>query len=841
MIKIKILSLLISLTLTSQVWAAAWDQSMPLQSSEQQAEAFLKIRALIPSMSQGASRYAFNPVQLLQNQVKIESLMAENSTYAELKNARQDLVNFTVLAGVKESGDMAAKQNNWSKWIESSTAIAHHAGVHSEASAVQKIQELIASPWLGKSQGLVVGLAQLLPNELKKEFFAMPLPAKVEALEKHLPVEVVSQGFVPARLGWNDSEISKTEIINRLKLSVQAEQVFTALIVYHYSLSQNDLAAPKDYLNKWQLAGPAKKTLEQVFNSQVSKLIPAEQKAPEVSLVIREIPPMVGVFRGFAGNDCSTYCSFPFVNAPNEYTFLVYDAKGGIKGYVQGTKVLVHGRAAFYLHTVVGPRMSHEDALNIMRVLNQEKSHMGWSEILLPTPDKISGLVNSMVVQDAMRAVISSEKVPMDYQDGEIRQTLKSEFKLQKKYDDADENKQGNRLVVAKLGPEVSVNRGQSGGLEKVDGRIDKNELIGMLLQLGKESNNRLMIDALVAHAGLDSVGVQTLIRKMQNYSQYPAQHFIEDFAENLKKEGFTFKDDYFQKNISLVAMGLLRSPDLSANKKLLYATLESLYEQRQLGTAEDFLEKNKNLYADKKVSDAFFRAYYNDYHEAELKVSASLRLALGVRAQNILADPELLSFIMVSEQATNVLRDFLLERPLMSRGLESSPAGRKLLGVREDYRKKLNIVLSELLKADSEQTFVRILDDRVSEVFKLGLLGRVDIQRKLMAAGLTHYLSLKPKTTLYIARPLFDEKGYEREASRLMPYVVRSAELAALNRNILMMVNNTGGEKLLEAAEPAIMAGLRQRSDLLEINVRTYPGLQKLKSLPQLRCERLF
>jgi hypothetical protein len=123
MIKIKILSLLISLTLTSQVWAAAWDQSMPLQSSEQQAEAFLKIRALIPSMSQGASRYAFNPVQLLQNQVKIESLMAENSTYAELKNARQDLVNFTVLAGVKESGDMAAKQNNWSKWIESSTAI----------------------------------------------------------------------------------------------------------------------------------------------------------------------------------------------------------------------------------------------------------------------------------------------------------------------------------------------------------------------------------------------------------------------------------------------------------------------------------------------------------------------------------------------------------------------------------------------------------------------------------------------------------------------------------------------------------------------------------------------
>jgi hypothetical protein len=842
MMKIKFYALLICFTITSQVWAAAWDQSMPLESSKQQAEAFLKIRSLIPSMSAGAARYSFNPVQLLENQAKIENMMAADPTYAKLKRAHRDLVTFTVLAGAQDSRDTSDKADNWNKWIQSSTEVARKAGVNSQASVVQKIQELIASPWLGKSQGIVVGLAQLLPNELKKDFFALPLAAKVEMLEKNLPAEVVSQGFAPARLGWNDAEISKAEIINRLKASVQTEQVFTALLVYHYSLLQGELATPKDYLAKWHLEGSAKKTLEQAFNSQVSKLVPTEQKAAEVALVLREISPVVGMFRGFAGNDCSTLRSFPFVNSPNEFTFLVYDGKGGIKGYAQGTKIFTNNRPAFYLHTIVGPRISGEDSFNILRVLNQEKGNMGWSEILLPSLEKIGGLVNSVAVREVLKEVISAEKVPLYYQDAELRKNLKTAFNIFKTYDDADENKEGYRMATARLGSAIPVNRTQSLGLEKVDSRIDKNELIGMLLQLGKDiETNRPMIDALVAHAGLNSESVQILIRKMFNYSQYPAPHFIADFAENLKKEGFAFKEGYFQKNLSLVAVGLLRSPDLKTDRKLVQATLEALYDQHDITRAEDFLKKNKTLYTDKKISDAFFRAYYNDVHEADLQASEALKIALEMRPQNILADPELLSFIMISEQGRNVLRDFLIERPLMSRGLEASVPGRKLIDIRNQFRNKMNIVLAELLKADSEREFVRILETRVGEVFKMGMLERMDLSSKLMAMSLTHYLSLKPSKSLYIPRSNFGEKGYERDLRRIMPALLKAESPEGLEANLRWFYGKSGGAQLLETMEPAIRAGLRQRPDLLTMNIESFEHLPKWKPLLQLRCEMLF
>ncbi len=72
--------------LTNFLWAAPWDESMPIETAEGKAEAFIKISSLIPTMIEGAVRYGVNPVKLFENQVQIEELMKMDPHYQTLQS-----------------------------------------------------------------------------------------------------------------------------------------------------------------------------------------------------------------------------------------------------------------------------------------------------------------------------------------------------------------------------------------------------------------------------------------------------------------------------------------------------------------------------------------------------------------------------------------------------------------------------------------------------------------------------------------------------------------------------------------------------------------------------------
>lgn len=835
--------------LSSQLWAAAWEQNVPLQSSEQKAEAFLRIRALIPSMADGAVRYGFDPVTLLDHQVQIEKMLAKDPTYLSLKSSHGKLMEFSIFDGAVPSTESSEKNLNWKAWQERSAQTVLSLGLTTPPLIKEEIQKTLGSSLLGKSQGIIVGLAQLLPAHLKKDFFSMPLDAKVDLLKQHLPPEIISQGFAPARLGWKDTEISREEIIDRLKSSVGIEQRLSILLVHHFS-QQGAGALPKDYLTQWTLESAHKKTLEQWFNANVAKLIPTEQAAAPPSLVLREVPPVVAMFRGFAGNDCSTICSFPFVNSPNEYTFLIYDSKGGIKGYAQGTKVLVQGENAFYLHTIAGPRVSTVDTLNVIKTFMSQRKSMGFAEILLPPMEKIEGLINFIPVREAIKQVMSSSTEPITYQDSALRDQFKSAFRISKTYDDAASNPFGYRINESKLGDPVKVMTKILPGLDQIQTQMDRSSLIAMLLQMGKSyDKNKMMIDALAPHAGVSSADVRKLIQVAQNHEHLATQPLAEKMESTLRNLGFNFKEGYFKANISLIAHGLLLSPDILTKPALVDTVIQNLLEQREIAGPEKFLLKHPGYFKNSTLSAAFFRAFYNDIHEAQFQESSALREALRQNPKAILTNGELLTVLQKSAKAMEVLTTFVMDHSAWAQVIPRV-AGRELLNARQEQVNLRDFFFKKLNSSKNEAEY----DQRLSEMnLKMSAQGMSSnavsrIKKDIYVSTMDLYTSFNPKNSVHtifynLLTQTRSGEDVQRALRKLLPMVLKSGSTYQLNSYLETAAQLKVQSGTPTAVDRIVREALMERSDRESLKSslnKHFPDL-KLDHSKSLRCEGLL
>lgn len=732
------------------LWAAGWSQNLPLNTSEDKALAFLKVRALIPSMADGAIRYGFDPVTLFEHQIQIEKMMSQDSHFQNLKNERGDLLEFSIYEIDESEKGISEKEKSWKNWQDWAAKFLVHHNLITEKQIVDEIKRVLDSNLFGKSQGIVVGLSSLVPGNLKKQLFAAPLNSKIDILVQHLPEDVISHGFSPSKLGWSDTSISKSEVISRLKSAIEIEQRMNALLIHHFSSVTGD-GGPKAYLQKWDLDASKKKTIEQWFNSNISKMIPNEVKIVDPVLIMREVPPVVSIFRGFAGNDCSTICSFPFVNSPNEFTFLVYDSKGGIKGYVQGTKIMAEGADSFYLHTIAGPRFSKNDAISIINVFHQERERWGFKEILLPSLDKVDALVNFLPVREAISEVISKNSKRIQYGDIEIREGFKKSFNITKNYDDASSNTQGFKVNEASLSQPLKIVYGDSLSLDKVETQMDRNSLILMLLQMGKRyDKNRQIINALAPHAGIEVVELKELISTAENFEKLNSSRLIEKMEAALKARGFNFKEGYFKKNIAVISLGLLRSPDVLTDMALAETVVSSLIDQRELDSVERFLSLHPELFRSEKIVNSFFRAFYIDIHEAQFLESSSLKNALNYNPKAILKNSELLEILTRAPKAREVLIAYVETNPIWATTV-SPKAGRAILASIQE-----NILLRDkfyklLLSSKTEMEFESILSKISSELSQSGLSSSKisKIRSLILSQAVDHYIQLKPQVSI--------------------------------------------------------------------------------------------
>lgn len=846
-------SIVAILLFSLQAWSGTWEETLALQTPEAKAQAFLKVRAMIPSIADGAVRYEFDPLALLNSQLVIESLVQNDALYQELKKNHTELLEFKVFDAAAMDADQAKKIANWQAAMTQAEQFAKSAGIYSQQALLNEMQKILASPYLGKSQGIVTGLAQLLPAPLKKEFFALPVDKKVAVLQQHLPAEVVSQGFAANRLGWSDLEISKQEIISRLQQAVAAEQDLTKILIAHYA--QQGGGEAKDYLQKLPQDLQNRKTLEQLFASNIAKQIPTDKSSAvsaEPALVMREASPIIAMFRGFAGNDCSTYCSFPFVHSPNEYTFIVYDNKGSVKGYIQGTKVFVDTKAVFYLHTIAGPRISSKDTFRIIKTLLQETKAIGFTDVLLPAMDKIDGLVNFMPIRDAIKQVYVDSPKALNYADSPLREKFKSTFQLYKNYDDAAANLFGYQIDREKLNFNIHVQRGLAPGLESLDARVDKNALVGMLMQMGKSyQKNKAMIEAIAQQEGISASQISQLIFQAKNVGRLPSRAFAASMQKAMTDAGFDFKEGYFENNISLIALGLLQSPDVKDNPILAEKVLFSLLDQREIIPVHDFLQTNPKVLARTSLVQAFLGALYGDVHEADLKDSPILAEVLKRHPQTVLKDASVLAFLVQAPKAKAILDNYLLENPAWTQVLPPSVKDVVLQArTAQDYLLNRYLRLLQAAKTDAEY------DERIRELtteannLKLGQVLMNKLKADLYALTIDQYLKYPTQVSRatifhYLATNMRRDQSIARAVRKMLPEILKTINPYQLTQHLEYAASAkrlAGGNS--QALDQRIEEALLSRADRATISnrmaVELFPGV-RWERMKAPSCEGIF
>lgn len=835
-----------------QTWAASWDERLPLQSPEQKAEAFLKIRSLIPSLADGAVRYGFDPVKLFEHQLRIEDMLRSDSSFQALKGSPRELIEFKVFNSADGGTVSSDKVAAWKILVQNAEVTVALSGLNTNDQVATEIQKILQDPLLGKYQGITVGLSLLLPGNLKKEFFALPIQQKIELLQQHLPAEVISQGFSAARLGWTDSAITKEEIILRLQESHKLENKLGALLTYDYA--QRSMTSAKEYLAAWSLEPNAKKVLDQTFNSTVAKSIPQVTVAnAELSLVLREVPPVVSMFRGFAGNDCSTVCSFPFVNSPQEATFFVYDSKGGIKGYIQGTYVLSEGQKMLYLHTIAGPRISQSDTLNIMQTFVQQKKALQVADVVLPPMEKIDGLVNFLPIREAIRQVITTHSVPLQYQDAELRTQLKQAFNIVKTYDDASSNHLGFKINGDKLRTSLLIQQSEVPAISKADSSVDKNSLLLILLQMGKSySANRAMIEALAPHSGISAKDLSDIILVSQNLPKVSSSLLMRQMEDTLKRFGFSFKEGYFKKNISLIARGLLSSPDVRQDKAFSEVVLLSLLEQREFDVVESHLKQNPGLFKSDRLSETFFRAFYTDVHDAEFKGSTALAEALKQNPKAILANADLLTMIAQAPKALVVLKQFLSTRSDWAQVVPRSVSA-IVLADRNAKADMLSRYYRSLLRTRTDVDYDNVMSELNSEIHrrKVDSLYADLLKVELYSLTLEHYLKFSSKssvnTMFFTLSRLMDKyEGTHRSLRKLLFEVISRSQAYQVRGHLEVAYKLKAKARSPEWIDQVVQEALLARSDrdaVLKGNPdlnKKFPGV-RAESVRAGRCEGLF
>jgi hypothetical protein len=182
------------------------------------------------------------------------------------------------------------------------------------------------------------------------------------------------------------------------------------------------------------------------------------------TFTLEEMPPWYGIFRGVAGNDCSTESAFASPNSPLERIFFIHDQNQKIVGYLQGSELKASGIPSFFVSSIEGKYLTTEDTEVILRGLISSLSALNAQQIVIPEPDRLNVLVNFEAIRAAFAHIAATDQpsVKLDYQDQEFRSVIENFHPRDSEsnnstYEHMRENKRAQKLNPAKGGQDVSV------------------------------------------------------------------------------------------------------------------------------------------------------------------------------------------------------------------------------------------------------------------------------------------------------------------------------------------------------------------------------------------------
>ncbi len=462
------------------------DPVVPLKTDADKLSVLAGMEEHIPDLFKEAAVYDEDLFHLLANQEKLERRLVRMPSYRELARHAPPLLRIEVTASkdqkvVEKRIDPKVLQEWRTGLAETLTALpAGERGTQLR----QALQEKLASVSRFSANDFLTGLINTLPSAKRLEIQGsrkeagqgLGLQGVLKILEKELPEELVSHGFKASLYGVKADRLEKKEALRLLETQLAMSQDLVKLTALHMLVQDPEgrvQGTQEELLARIERAGEAeldlfvdpKSAAERLGRLLLSCGIQASEKmkaallkpvqkqvkgilstlvdhAAEISgtVVLQEVRPLIGIFSGFAGGDCSSQYSAAYSNSPMERKFLVYGAEKNLKGYVALTSVAALRALASYLHTINGRKISAGDVQLILHGLRE-----ALGTLILPAPEQLHGFINFSQIESALKPLVTGKLLAsLYYLDGGVRKVL-----------DAEARKALEREIREELGAEV--------------------------------------------------------------------------------------------------------------------------------------------------------------------------------------------------------------------------------------------------------------------------------------------------------------------------------------------------------------------------------------------------
>ncbi len=434
-----------------------------------------------------------------------------------------------------------------------------------------KIDEISKTP---SAQDFMTAMIKTIPQDLKAQAFVLKDDQQLEFVKKHLPDDLIKNGFNPSVFNFHAPNISKEDILKEFNKRVEIEKDIVAKLQAIQKTNDRDLLFLSKHKN-------AKYFLKKADIKPPTTPASKDSQNSSLKIILKEVSPEVGVLRGCAGGDCSTKESFAYALNPYDKIFFITDGDNNLKGYLAVTKTIINQKPALYLHTITGPKLSAIDVKEAITALYSIKDQMpadfSFEKVYIPNSNQLKTNINFVHIRDALDGMTNKKQTAPNsivFLDENIRKILKNQ--TNSTYDDPKNNqfpqeveevnsvKTFNLSFTQKKIPTLDENSKKLKAL-KFALRLYQNKKQDLALKFGEVffSNNFL----------------NNLFLLTNNESRLPVKTYLKELNDLLKKENILLDLNNSRDDSLPLKMGLINSSDaflkenLESTRKLLLST----------------------------------------------------------------------------------------------------------------------------------------------------------------------------------------------------------------------------------------------------------------------------
>lgn len=578
------------IVLTTQSAFAAMELPPILSTPEQIQEFAKRIRTLVPEtvtspshrIDTGSGNNAGVYAYVQREQLLVQLLRAD-AKYMQLANQRPPLQNF-VFKKVKvtvEEGRVLSPA-----WSALRKAIAQNTEDDLDAELEELAAHSTTSLFSGLSRVIPVESRPALknPNVLERWRAVQPILAKIPIAELRERFDVQRFGQAPSDWTLADLEtiVSKLNSLEE-HLAVEMQRLYESS-AGPFSAAWFEEENPRDFIERVLSTASVKainavemlgRRMAKIYLSEIAS-VPHEKT--ERTLVLKELPPYLAIYRGCVGQDCSTTASWAFPYSPYERDWFVENEKGVRLGYVSGNITMVDGRHSLYIRDIHGNGMIAEDLVMILDCFFLAKASYGVDQMTL-APLTFAGQNHVPALRSAVTAYKTRSTVNQIFEDEWIRIKYLG-------------NQPGSGLSYDSSAAHASARLVQPDPAELVNYRIESLPVDGVApekvdfwnqLDFAVTAGDANLMAGLPAPEG---VPWAALIERIRNVDQLPIQEYRLAVEEVFARADLKFSQNLRRKYESMFRVGHLAAPD---------AFVEPTAQKQSVRYVEDLLWRSPN------------------------------------------------------------------------------------------------------------------------------------------------------------------------------------------------------------------------------------------------------